>query len=364
MEWDLSMAEPGEGAQVNRIFKVGITRDFLSPEGELTVGDIGLDVLDRATGLKYDFLAEDTRELRADQVRDYDALLVLGPSVTAITLQDVDRLAVIARFGVGYDEVNVEACTHHDVALTITPDGVRRPLAAAAMMFILALSHKLMMKDRRTRAGQWWDLTPDFVGMGVSGRVLGVVGLGNVGRELLMLAQPFGMHHIAYDPYVGAEAAAGAGAELMPLDALMSTADFVCVCCPLTAETRALIDAERIGLMKPTSYLINVARGPIVDQQALTAALREQCIQGAALDVFEEEPIDAHDPLLSLDNVILSPHGICWTDELIRGNGVEACTSIVEVAAGRVPRHVVNRCVLSQRGFQEKLRRYAAQRRV
>ena len=132
-------------------FRVGVTRDFLGPDGRIAFGDIGLSLLDRHPGLSWEFLAEDTRELRPDQVRDYDALLVLGPRVTAATLEGVGRLAIVARFGVGYDTVDVAACTRNGVLLTITPDGVRRPVATAAMALLLALSHKLLIKDRLTR---------------------------------------------------------------------------------------------------------------------------------------------------------------------------------------------------------------------
>src|SRR5207249_6345595 len=135
--------------------------------------------------------------------------------------------------------------------------------------------------------------------------------------------------------------------------------DFVCICCALTPQTHHLLNADRLSRMKPTSFLINVARGLIVDQSALTRSLEQRRIAGAALDVFEKEPIDADDPLLALDNVIVAPHAICWTDELFRGNGQAACRSILDVAAGRVPQDVVNCDVLAQAGLKEKLARFA-----
>jgi D-3-phosphoglycerate dehydrogenase len=147
--------------------------------------------------------------------------------------------------------------------------------------------------------------------------------------------------------------------ELLDLDALLEQADFVCVCCALTTETRHLLNGRRLSRMKPTAYLINVARGPIVDQAALTRILQERRIAGAALDVFEQEPVDPNDPLLKLDNVIVSPHAICWTDEIFRGNGRAACQSIVDVASGRVPQDVVNRDVLKQAEFQARLAKFA-----
>lgn len=341
---------------VSSSFRVGLTRDFLKPDGTLGFEDIGLDLL-RGAGVEWEFLAENTPELRADQVRDYDALLVLAPRVTAATLQEPGRLTLLARFGVGYDSVDVEACTRQGVLLTITPDGVRRPVAAAALTLLLALAHKLLLKDRLTRAGRWAERF-DHMGMGLTGRTLGVIGWGNIGREVFVLARPLQMRHRAYDPYANPADAAAQGVELVGLEELLRSSDFVCVCCALTAETRHLLNADRLALMKPTAYLINVARGPIVDQPALTQALRERKIQGAGLDVFEKEPIDPNDPLLTLDNVIVTPHALCWTDECFRGNGHSACRSILDVAAGRVPDHVVNRAVLNHPRLRERLRAY------
>lgn len=342
-------------------FRVGVTRDFLGSGGQFGPGNIGLERLAAEPGVAWEFLAEDVRELRPDQVRGYDALLVLTPRITGATLTGADRLTVVARFGVGYDNVDVDACTNTGVLLTITPDGVRRPVAAAALTFILALAHKLLIKDRLIRAGRWAEWL-DHMGIGLTGRTLGIVGMGNIGREVFTLARPLGMRHLAHDPYARPEDAAALGVELVGLDALLREADFVCLCCALTKETRHLINAERLALMKPTAYLINVARGPVVDQRALTEALTARRIAGAGLDVFEAEPIDAADPLLTLDNTIVTPHALCLTDECFRGVGAAACRSILDVAAGRAPANVVNRAALEQPGVQEKLRRYAQQR--
>jgi D-3-phosphoglycerate dehydrogenase len=289
---------------------------------------------------------------------DFDALLVLGPRVTAATLDGSQRLALIARFGVGYDTVDTTACTRNDILLTITPSGVRRPVAASAMTLLLALAHRLPEKDRLTREGRWGEKL-NYMGTGTTGRTLGVIGLGNIGREVLKLAAPWDMRHVAFDPFLSPDAAKAAGAELLSLEALLEQSDFVCICCSLSPETHHLLNADRLARMKPTAYLINVARGPIVDQPALTRLLEERRIAGAGLDVFEREPIDVDDPLLKLDNVILAPHAICWTDELFRGIGESCCRSILDVAAGRVPKDVVNREAIERSGLREKLARFA-----
>jgi D-3-phosphoglycerate dehydrogenase len=339
---------------MSRPFRVGLTRDFLKPDGTLGFGDIGLSELEQAEGISWEFMPTNSAELRPEEIRDYDALLILAPRLTARSLAGCERLTIVARFGVGYDNVDVDACTRHNVLLTITPDGVRRPVAVSALAFLLALSHKMFLKDRLTREGRWAEKL-EHMGTGLTGRTLGLIGLGNIGREISAVVRPLDMRHVAHDPYASAEQADAAGVELVTLEDLLRRADFVIVCCALTPQTRHLLNAERLSLLRSTAYLINVARGPIIDQVALTAVLRERRIAGAALDVFEKEPVDPRDPLLALDNVIVAPHAICWTDELFHGNGRAACRSILDVAAGRIPQHVVNRAVLEQPGLQAKL---------
>lgn len=338
-------------------FRVGLTHDFLNASGEPVFGDIGIDKLRSRPSTTVEFLPNWGNELPSEVGREFDGLLVLAPRVTAETLSACDRLAIVARFGVGYDNVDVEACTESNVFLTITPDGVRRPVAVSALAMLMALSHRLLAKDQLTREGRWNDKL-DYMGVGLTGRTLGLIGFGNIGREIAKIAAPLEMRLIAHDPFASCEDAASTGVELAELDELLREADFVCVCCALTADTRHLLNAPRLGLMKKSAFLINVSRGPVVDQAALTGILREQRIAGAALDVFEKEPIDADDPLLQLDNVILSPHAICWTDELFRGNGQSACRSISEVASGRIPKDLVNRGVIEQPEMQKKLARY------
>ena len=337
-------------------FRVGVTRDFLKPDGSSDLDDIAGPLFAKS-GLEWEYIDHNSPDLNAKQVTDYDALLVLGSRVTKNTFSGNDRLTIIARFGVGYDKVDVQACTDSGVILTIAPDGVRRPVATSILTFVLSLSHQLRIKDQLIRSGRWED-TKDYMGMGLVGRTLGLIGMGNIGKETFELAKPFGMNHITYDPFISAADAAEVDTEIVDLETLMKTADFVCVCCPLNEHTLGLVDAKYIGMMKPTAYLINTARGPIVNQEALTDALQNGRIQGAGLDVFENEPIDDDDPLLSLDNVILTPHSICWTDECFEGNGKSACESIIAVASGKLPNYIVNKDVLDNSLFEKKLAKY------
>ena len=336
---------------MHETFRVGITRDFLKADGTLAFGNIGLDLLDRAPGITREFLESHSLELQPEQIRGFDALLVLAPSVTAGTLTGADRLALVARFGVGFDNVDIVACTRAGVLVTITPDGVRRPVATSVLAYLLALSLRMFDKDRLTRGGRWADKL-DFMGTGLTGRTLGIIGLGNIGREIVRLARPLGMRHLAFDPYLSA----ADEIEMVDLETLLRASDFVTINCALSPETHHLLNQQRLALMKPTAYLINTARGPIVDQRALTTALAAHKLAGAALDVFEMEPIDPGDPLLALDNVILAPHAICWTDECFQGIGESACRGIVDVAAGRVPRSIVDRAALSHARMRARLR--------
>jgi phosphoglycerate dehydrogenase-like enzyme len=319
-------------------FTVGVTHDIRRDDGGAV---FDLSLLDEA-GLEWSFLAEHGTELGPGDMAGYDALVCFMPRVPRAAIAGGDRLRLLARLGVGVDTVDLAACTEHGVLVTITPDGVRRPMASAAMAFLLALAHQLPQKDRHVRAGGFDRFA--FGGTGLTGRTLGLIGVGNVGADLVRLVEPWTMRIVAHDPYV---AEAPPGVELVELEPLLRESDFVVVLCPLTGETHGLLDADRLASLKPTAFLVNVARGPIVDQRALTEALREARLAGAALDVYEQEPVDRHDPLLALENVILSPHAIGLTDEIYRTSGESACRSVIAVAEGRVPDHVVNPDALS-----------------
>jgi phosphoglycerate dehydrogenase-like enzyme len=197
------------------------------------------------------------------------------------------------------------------------------------------------IKLRLAREGRWRERA-NYPGVGLPGRTLGIVGLGGIGRELARLMQPYGMTILAADPHVGSEAAANAGTELCNLEQLMTRSDFVVVACLLNKETRHLLNPTRLALMKPTAYLINVARGPIVDEEALIAALQEERIAGAGLDVFEREPPDPANPLFAMDHVISTAHNLCWTDCFLDAVARDAITGIINVVQGRLPDFVVN----------------------
>lgn len=328
-------------------FRVGITRDNLRPNGKPIFDESAFRILEEA-GVEYEFLAENEPELKPETASKYDALAVMLAKVTRNTVSGTNkRLKLIARFGVGYDTVDVPALTENGVVLTITPDGVRRPVATSALTFILMLAQRVMIKDRITREGRWQERLNHF-GTGLSGRVLGSIGVGNIGSELFRLAAPFGMKHLGYDPYITQESVAPLGVKLVDFDTLLRESDFLCVNCPLTSETRKLVGARQFSLMKPTAFFINTARGPIVDEKALYDTLAGKRIAGAGLDVFEQEPVSPDNPLLKLDNVVVTPHHICLTDECINTIAASVFSACRDLAAGRVPKNVVNQEVLGK----------------
>ena len=167
------------------------------------------------------------------------------------------------------------------------------------------------------------------------------------------------MRFIAHDPFADANIAAELGIELVGLEHVFRQADILTVNCPFTPQTKHLVNAERLALMKKTAFLINTARGPIVDQAALTNVLQERKIAGAGLDVFEVEPPVANDPILKLDNVILTPHALCWTDQCFAGNGLADVRATLDLQKGLVPRGIVNRAVIDSASFKAKLKEYA-----
>jgi len=335
-------------------FRVGITRDTLRADGTSIFDKRALRIFDDAK-LPWEFIAENVKELTAAHGAQYDALCVLNPKVPAAVVAGPEqRVKIVARMGVGYDSVDVKACTDSGVILTNTPDGVRRPVATSILALILALSHKLFTKDAITRTGRWAETT-NHMGVGLTGKTVGSIGVGNIGGELFRLLAPLDMQHMAFDPYAKPEECAKLRVRLTSKEDVFRESDFVCVNTPLTPETRGFIGAPEFALMKPTAYFINTARGPIVNEKALYTALAERRIAGAALDVFEFEPIPQDSPILTLDNVIVTPHSICWTDEFFRNNAESAFRSVVAVATGTTPAFVVNRDVLQHEKTRARL---------
>jgi phosphoglycerate dehydrogenase-like enzyme len=226
---------------------------------------------------------------------------------------------------------------------------------------MLALAKRLPEQERVTRAGRW-DLQAAVMGSEIQGRTLGIIGLGHSGRELARLAAPFEMTVLAYSPHADPAQAAALGVRLASLEHVLSAADFVSLHARLAAHNHGLIGREQLALLKPTAFFINVARGELIDEQALVEALTIRRIAGAALDVYEREPLPLGHPLLALDNVILTPHWSASTTDVFAATSRAMTAGMLRAAQGKVPENVVNREVLERHGIRTKLGRFAENR--
>ncbi len=337
-------------------FRVGVSADFCNPEGSTIFRDFDLKPLLADPRIEVSFLTAEN-VLSSGQLEDIDALILLAQRFDRNSVPKSGRLGVIARFGVGYDTVDVAACNDAGIALVITPESVRRPVAVSIITLMLALTMKLTIKQKLGRTGATgFALRSEHIGMGLSGRTFGSLGVGNIGAEAFRLAKPFDMEFIAHDPHANNDLMKSLGVELVGIEELFRRSDVLSISCPLTATTRHIVNAEMLGLMKSTSYLINTARGPIVDQAALTRVLQSQHIAGAGLDVLEQEPADPDDPLLALDNVIVTPHSLCWTDQSIAHAGALDVQAVLDYCDGRAPAGtIVNPGVVNGQRWKERI---------
>ncbi|HSM43186.1 MAG TPA: NAD(P)-dependent oxidoreductase [Afifellaceae bacterium] len=340
-------------------FRVALSADFRRPDGTPAFPSFDLSPLDDNPQIEWAFVPVTDGHIVAKDMVGFDALILLAGQFNTASLPGDGRLSTVARFGVGYDNVDVDACSAADVAVVITPSGVRRPVAVAIMTFVLALSGRLLIKDRLTSAGpEGWAERTQYMGQGLVGLTLGSVGVGNIGAEMFRLARPFDMRFVAHDPYADPHIAAELNVELVDLEDVFRRSDFVCINCPLTDETEGLVNSDRLALMKDTAFLINTARGPIVDQAALTEALASRRIAGAGLDVFQDEPSSETDPLFALDNVIVTPHSLCWTDQCFAEIGAADIRAVSAVMAGDPPEGIVNSDIISNSRWAAKLADY------
>lgn len=336
-------------------FTVGVTRDFLAEDGTMTYKDIGLGLLDDQPLCQHQFFQAHQNPVQPEQIAGCDAVLSLTPGWKPETFaQGAERLLIVARFGVGYDMCDVTAMTANDVLLTLTPGATDLPVAGGVLGMMLALSRQLFAKDRLIREGRWKERV-HYQGTEIAGKVLGIVGFGGAGRKLCRLVEPFEMQILAYDPYASDDVLTSHGAtRANTLEEVFSGADYVSLHCLLNDETKGMIDRKLFSLMKPTAYFFNAARGPIVNEADLIEALQSGGIAGAGLDVFEQEPPSPDNPLLTMDNVLLTPHSVCWTEECFQAIGESAVRSILNVMRGEKPFGLLNPEVLDRPGFQKK----------
>ena len=319
--------------------------------------------------LKQNFNVEVRDKLSAEELLEiipkFDALIVRSASkVTAEVLDRAENLKIIGRAGVGVDNIDVNAATERGIIVINSPDGNTIAATEHTFAMMLAVSRNIPQANKTMHEGGWD--RKKFVGVQLQGKVLGVIGLGRIGAGVAKRAQSFEMQVVAYDPFVSHDRAESLGVKLLELDELFKTADFITVHMPLTKKTENMITLDKMKLMKPTTRLINCARGGIINEADLATALKEKIIAGAAIDVFTSEPLDKNSPFIGLENIILTPHLGASTIEAQIGVSVDVAGGIIDALNGKpvstavnmphIPSHVMKK-ILPYLGLAERLGR-------
>lgn len=310
----------------------------LEPERAI-LGPLGIELVEAPDG---------SEETLAALARDADGILTCFAQVTPGVLGAAPRMKVVARYGVGVDNIAVDAATELGVAVTYVPDYCVDEVSDHVMAMLLAFNRRVIMFDAATRRDGWGSVDLDLPMTRLRGLAIGVVGFGRIGRATARKARAFGLRVLAADPFVDAEAVAAEGGRLVDLDTLLAESDFVTLHSPLGDETRGMIGAAQLGRMKRSAFLINCARGPLIDEAALVEALSGGSIAGAGLDVLESNHPPADHPLFGMDGVIVTPHVAFYSPESTRELQRRAAESIADVLAGRMPGNLYNREVLGR----------------
>ncbi|MDI6851911.1 MAG: phosphoglycerate dehydrogenase [bacterium] len=284
------------------------------------------------------------KEVLPETLGDVDALIVGTPKVTRDILAN-SNLKIIAKHGVGVDNIDLKAATELGIPVTVTPGANTESVAELTIGLIFVLARNIVSTHIELFQEHSWH---GNVGIEIYGKVLGLVGFGAIAREVNKRAACLGMKVIAYDPYVPAKEIQNAGAKPAILEEVLQLSDFVSIHVPLTEETKGLIGEKELRQMKRSAFLINTARGGIVDEEALATALKEGWISGAALDVFSQEPPNFDSPLFGCNNLVTTPHMGAHTIEAVYRMNIMAAQAVIDFFQGRIPKHVVNQEVLSK----------------
>jgi len=300
-----------------------------------------------AIGAELQMAGEPTPDAIVRAATAADALLVTYAKITAEMIRQMSRCRIISRFGIGVDNVDIRAATDAGIVVTKVPDYCIDEVSDHAVALLLSLVRKIPFSSAQVHRGTW-AMSAVVPIHRLRGSVLGLVGFGRIPQLVAPKAKAFGVRVVAFDPYVPPEIMTRAGVESVDFPQLLKMSDYISIHSPLLPETRDLFGDEAFRQMKPTAYLINTARGPIVDEKALYQALSTRAIAGAAIDVFEQEPTPADNPLLELDNLVVTPHHVCLTDECINTVAASVFSACRDLANGRVPKNVVNQQVLGR----------------
>lgn len=277
----------------------------------------------------------------AAAVREADAVLNRTVPIPTSAIEGMQRCKVIARYGIGYDNIDVAACTRKGICVANVPDYCRHDVAEQALALLLAAIRRIVKHDRLIREGQW-DICSRYKMFRIHGKTLGLLGFGQIARSLAEKARGLGLRIITHDPYVTPEKACAGGAELVSLETLWKDSDYISIHAPATPQTRHIVNDKALAMMKPTVIIVNTSRGALIDEAALERALREGRIGGAALDVFETEPLPANSPLRTVDNLILSDHEGWYSEESQVELQSRAAQEVARVLRGEWPQNLVN----------------------
>jgi D-3-phosphoglycerate dehydrogenase len=277
--------------------------------------------------------------------RQADALMVTYAKITGEIIQQLERCQIIARFGIGIDNIDVDAATQAGIVVTYVPDYCIDEVSDQAMALLLALARKVTYANQLVQAGRW-EMPAVAPLRRLRGRTLGLVGFGKIPQLLTPKAQAFGLKIITFDPYISDELTSSRGVERVTFDQLLQTSDYISIHAPLTPQTHHLFNAQAFQQMKPEALLINTARGPLVDVEALAVALDEGRLAGAALDVLPVEPPPPNLSLLGRDNVIITPHTAFYSEEALLDLQTKAAQDVAQVLTGAKPKYPVNPQVL------------------
>ncbi len=310
-------------------FTIGISGDLLTDKGNPCFGNQPLASLYKEKQIFIEWMEPNIKILSEKETSKYDAILLNSPKLTRDSINPKNnRLKIVSRFGVGYDSVDLDILKKNKIILTNTPNAVRRPVAVAALTMILSLSSKLLIKDNLLRNGRWNERT-NHMGTGLMNKTLGLIGFGGIGQEFVKISKHLFKKVICFDPYVSKEEMEKFQVYKMGFDEIPKLSDFLVILCDLNEKTRGMIDSNFLNKMKISSYLINLSRGPVVNENDLIISLKKNKIAGAGLDVMTNEPIEENNELINFENTILTPHSLCWTDECFDSIATEAITSIL-----------------------------------
>ena len=310
-----------------------------APEREVLAAELGSDVqvIEAPDG---------TEATLATLAADCDAIMTCFAQVTPAVVRAAQRCRCISRYGVGVDNIAVDVATDLGIPVTYVPDYCVDEVSDHVMALLLTWNRQVGFYDGMAKAGRWEGTPSPHPLTRLRGQTIGIVGFGRIGRAVADKARAFGLSTLAFDPYLPADADLPDGVSVAALDDLLAAADYVTVHTPLNEQTRGLIGQRAFGLMKPSAYLINCARGPIVDEPALLDALQTGSIAGAGLDVMESSAPPADHPMFGLDNVIITPHVAFLSQQSVLELEVRTAKATVDVLQGRMPEFLVNPAVL------------------